>query len=74
MMEKTQNITKFPGQFILSNECEKNHSGTPPFMKEIIAREWPELMEWPVNRPFGTTKIVIEARSVLRKIGLQMAS
>jgi len=48
--------------------CEKHHSGSPPFMVEIIRREWPELLEWPFNIRFGSTKYLLEVRGILRKI------
>lgn len=48
--------------------CENGRSGSPPFMKAIIEREWPELLEWPINDPFGYAKIVFDARWALKKI------
>ncbi len=54
--------------------CEKHHSGTPPFMKEIILREWPDLMEWPFNTPFGYPKLVLDVRRALRKIRTKPSS
>ncbi|MBE0568173.1 MAG: hypothetical protein IH577_00650 [Deltaproteobacteria bacterium] len=53
---------------------ERLRTGTPPFMKEIIEREWPELLEWPFNTPFGYQKIVLDARCVWRKIRKKIAS
>lgn len=53
--------------------CEKHHSGSPPFMEEIIRREWPELLEWPFNTRFGTTKLVLDVKEILRKIQSQVA-
>lgn len=53
--------------------CEKHHSGPPPFMVEIIRREWPELLEWPFNTRFGTTKLILGVKEILRKVKSQVA-
>jgi hypothetical protein len=37
-------------------------------MREIISREWPELLEWPFNTPVGMTKVVLDAKSLRAKI------
>jgi len=52
--------------------CEKHHSGPPPFMVEIIRREWPELLEWPFNTRFGKTKLILDIKDILRKIQSQV--
>jgi hypothetical protein len=46
---------------------ERLRTGTPPFMKEIIEREWPELLDWPFNTPFGIPKAYLALKRVLRK-------
>ena len=48
--------------------CEKYHSGPPPFMEEIIRREWPELLEWPFNKPFGYAKVVLDTKRAVQTI------
>jgi len=54
--------------------CEKKHAGTPPFMKEIIEREWPELLDWPFNTPFGVPRAVLDFRRALRKARSKIVS
>jgi hypothetical protein len=43
-------------------------------MEEIIRREWPDLLEWPFNTPFGYPKLVIDARRTFRKIQSKLFS
>ncbi len=33
---------------------------------DIIEREWPELLEWPINQPIGVTRLVLAARKAIR--------
>jgi hypothetical protein len=35
--------------------------------RDIILREWPELLEWPVNEPIGTTRLVLAAKKALHQ-------
>lgn len=49
-------------------QYERPRRGTPPFMKEIISKEWPELLEWPFNTPVGTMKILLDAKSLYIKL------
>ncbi|HQR51697.1 MAG TPA: hypothetical protein PLZ79_00375 [Burkholderiales bacterium] len=34
--------------------------------RDIIEREWPELLEWPINQPIGATRLVLAARKAIR--------
>jgi len=47
---------------------ERPRRGTPPFMREIISREWPELLEWPFNTPMGMTKIALDSKNAYSKL------
>ena len=37
--------------------------------RDIIAREWPELLEFPFNKPFGLLHISLTAHRTQRRIG-----
>ncbi|MBL8539180.1 MAG: hypothetical protein JNK68_02290 [Betaproteobacteria bacterium] len=38
--------------------------------RDIIVREWPSLLDWPVNRPVGMTRYVFRAKKAIRKAKL----
>jgi len=51
------------------HEYEVHHSrGTPPFMKAIVEREWPELLAWPFNEPVGFMRLPLAARHARRRL------
>jgi hypothetical protein len=35
--------------------------------RDIIAREWPALLEWPINKPIGATRLLFRLKRVIRK-------
>jgi len=35
--------------------------------RDIISREWPELLDWPINRPVGSFRLLLGARKTLQK-------
>ncbi len=35
--------------------------------RDVIAREWPELLEWPINEPIGATRLLFEAKRALHR-------
>jgi hypothetical protein len=35
--------------------------------REIIAREWPALLEWPINQPIGASRLLFRAKKAFRK-------
>jgi hypothetical protein len=37
-------------------------------METIIAREWPELLEWPFNNPVGLQRTVVEIGKMRRRV------
>jgi hypothetical protein len=43
-------------------------SGNLP--RDIIAREWPELLEWPINRPIGATRMLFRMKRAIRRAAL----
>jgi hypothetical protein len=40
-------------------------------MKEIIEREWPELLGWPFNKPIGLMHMSLAVRRSRRKLAFQ---
>jgi len=40
-------------------------------MRDVITREWPDLLAWPFNRPVGWKRVVHEARNSRRKLERQ---
>lgn len=38
--------------------------------QDIIAREWPALLDWPVNRPIGATRILFRMKRAIKKARL----
>jgi len=43
-----ERMMTLPTEYRLHN---RRHDRTAPFMQEVIKREWPELLEWPINSP-----------------------
>lgn len=35
--------------------------------RDIIAREWPALLDWPINEPIGATRLVLAAQRALHR-------
>jgi hypothetical protein len=35
--------------------------------RDIIAREWPALLEWPINQPIGASRLLFRAKKAFRK-------
>ncbi len=35
--------------------------------RDIIAREWPELLGWPINQPIGSTRLLLGAKRAIHK-------
>lgn len=38
--------------------------------RDIIAREWPALLEWPINQAIGGTRLFFRLKKAMRKFGL----
>jgi len=51
--------------------CRVAHVGPAPLMKEIIEREWPELLEWPFNKPTRWMHVSLAVRRSRRKLAFQ---
>jgi hypothetical protein len=39
--------------------------------QDIIAREWPALLDWPVNRPIGATRVLFRMKRAIKKARLK---
>jgi hypothetical protein len=52
-------------QRMLTLPASYRRSGQMP--RDIIAREWPELLRWPVNEPIGFTRLLLRARKAVQK-------
>ncbi len=35
--------------------------------RDIVAREWPELLDWPINQPIGAMRLVLPAKRAIQK-------
>jgi hypothetical protein len=53
---------------MLSLPASYRRSGRLPH--DIIAREWPALLEWPINRPIGATRLLFKMKKAIRKATL----
>jgi hypothetical protein len=51
--------------------CRVAHVGPAPLMKEIIEREWPELLEFPINKPIGLLRMSLAVRRYRSKLAFQ---
>ena len=40
-------------------------------MRDVIFREWPELLEWPFNKPVGFLHVLLAARRARRGLAFQ---
>ena len=39
--------------------------------QDIIAREWPELLDWPVNQPIGATRVLFRMKRAIKRARLK---
>lgn len=35
--------------------------------RDVIAREWPELLEWPINQPMGAARLLLAAKRAIQR-------
>jgi hypothetical protein len=35
--------------------------------RDVIAREWPELLDWPINEPIGVARLLLAAKRAIHR-------
>ena len=55
-------------QRLLTLPVSYRRSGHLPL--DVISREWPDLLAWPINEPIGSIRLLLAAKIAIRKVAL----
>ncbi len=68
--EIIERMLTLPAEYRLYN---RRYDKLAPFMEEVIKREWPELLEWPINGPTRDIRYALSARIAKRILAESLA-